>query len=67
MKLDFSTAVMGNLHKFCWFLLGALYILLYAGHTLRVAWPWSNVFKPFFNLLQKTVQLEDQLQRCACS
>ena len=62
MKLDFSTAVMGNLHKFCWFLLGTLYILLYAGHTPRVA--MVKCVKTFLQpFSQKSVQLEDQLQR----
>ena len=62
MKLDFSTAVRGKLHKFCWFLLGALYILLYAGHTPRVA--MVKCVKTFLQpFSQKSVQLEDQLQR----
>ena len=68
MKLDFSTAVTGKLHKFCWFLLGgAIYPAVCWSYTESGQWPWSNVFIPFFSLLQKTVQLEDQLQRCACS
>ena len=59
-EIGFSTVVTNytSFAGFCW------------GHYISCCmlvihweWPWSNVFKPFFNLLQKTVQLEDQLQR----